>query len=210
MAVQAPSGAARWGILLAESISKQFEALRNDLRETNSSIQNIDAKFDALSERILDDVKEANTVAKEARDIALAAKAANEKLEEKVVRLEQSIFKVKNINNGLAQEYIRLHEKCDDQESYSRRENLIIRGVAEVENEDDAACIQTVRDFFVQYLGLSNAEAASIIVERCHVVVVVCLNRCIVQSRFLGSKKLNSLIDSTGLSHKFTVDKALG
>ena len=63
MAVQAPSGAARWGILLAESISKQFEALRNDLRETNSSIQNIDAKFDALSERILDDVKEANTVA---------------------------------------------------------------------------------------------------------------------------------------------------
>ena len=31
-----------------------------------------------------------------------------------------------------------------------------------------------------------------------------------VQSRFLGSKKLNSLIDSTGLSHKFTVDKALG
>ena len=31
-----------------------------------------------------------------------------------------------------------------------------------------------------------------------------------VQSRFLGSKKLNSLIDSTGLSHKFTVDKVLG
>ena len=42
------------------------------------------------------------------------------------------------------------------------------------------------------------------------VVVVVCLNRCVVQSRFLGSKKLNSLIDSTGLSHKFTVDKSLG
>ena len=51
MAVQAPSGAARWGILLAESISKQFDALRNDLRETNSSIQNIDAKFDALQGR---------------------------------------------------------------------------------------------------------------------------------------------------------------
>ena len=31
-----------------------------------------------------------------------------------------------------------------------------------------------------------------------------------IQSRFLGSKKLNSLIDSTGLSHKFTVDRALG
>ena len=31
-----------------------------------------------------------------------------------------------------------------------------------------------------------------------------------VQTRFLGSKKLNSLIDSTGLSHKFTVDKSLG
>ena len=95
MAVQAPSGAARWGILLAESISKQFELLRNDLRETKSSIQNIDAKFDALSERILDDVKEAKTLAKEAHDIALAAKAANEKLEEKVVRLEQSLFEVK-------------------------------------------------------------------------------------------------------------------
>ena len=31
-----------------------------------------------------------------------------------------------------------------------------------------------------------------------------------VQSRFLESKKLNSLTDSTGLSHKFTVDKSLG
>ena len=168
MAVQAPSGAARWGILLAESISKQFELLRNDLRETKSSIQNIDAKFDALSERILDDVKEAKTLAKEAHDIALAAKAANEKLEEKVVRLEQSLFEVKNKNNGLAQENTRLHKRCDDQESYSRRENLVIRGVAEAENEDDAACKQIARDFFVQNLGLSNADAGSIILERCH------------------------------------------
>ena len=144
MAVQAPS----------------FEALRNDLRKKNSSIQNINAKFDALSERILDDVKETNTVAKEARDIALAGKAANEKLEEKVVRLEQSIFNVKNINNGLAQENIGLHKKCGNQESYSRRENLIIRGVAEIENEDDAACIQTVRDFLMQKLPVSSLSAA--------------------------------------------------
>ena len=68
-----------------------FEALRNDLREKNSSIQNIDAKCDALSERILDDVKEANTVAKEARDIALSGKAANEKLEEKALTDETDI-----------------------------------------------------------------------------------------------------------------------
>ena len=86
MAVQSPSRAARCGVLLTVSISKQFELLRNDLRETKSSIQTIDVKFDALNEQILDDVKEAKILAKEPHDIALAAKPANEKLEKKVVR----------------------------------------------------------------------------------------------------------------------------
>ena len=80
--------------------------------------------------------------------------------------LEQSLFEVQNNNNGLAQENTRLHKRCDDQELYSRRENLAISGVAEAENEDDGACKQIAGDIFVQNHGLiSNVDAGSIILE---------------------------------------------
>ena len=46
IAVQAPRGAARYGVTLAEPISKCFQTLKNELRNTKSSMQNIDAKFE--------------------------------------------------------------------------------------------------------------------------------------------------------------------
>ena len=96
LVVEPPQGAVRWCAELAVFITKCFatlsKELRTESRDTNSSIQNIDSKFDALSEKILRDVKETTTLAQEAYDIAMAAHSANNKLEQKVKKLEKTMF----------------------------------------------------------------------------------------------------------------------
>ena len=68
--VKVPDGAARWGSILRESISKYFNELSAEFKEatkeTNSNIQNIDSKLDRLSAQILADVTEMKTVANNA------------------------------------------------------------------------------------------------------------------------------------------------
>ena len=64
--------------VLTQSITACIKELTNELRdalrETNSGVQNIDAKFDRLSQRILAEVESATTIAKEALTIANEAK----------------------------------------------------------------------------------------------------------------------------------------
>ena len=85
--VKVPDDAARWGSILSESISKNFNELSAEIKETtketNSNIQNIDSKFDRLSAQILADVTEMKTVANNAMDIATAAEASVAKVRRK-------------------------------------------------------------------------------------------------------------------------------
>ena len=103
--VEPPPGAAKWCAALADSITKCFDTLSKELRaesrDTKSGIQNIEAKFDILSEKILYDVSETNKLAQEAYDIAMTAVEANNKLEQKVEQLEQSVFIMGVKNKGL-------------------------------------------------------------------------------------------------------------
>ena len=119
LVVEPPPDAARWCAALADSITKCFDTLSKELRaesrDTKLSIQNIDSKFDALSEKILHDVSEANKLAQEAYDIAVAAVNANNKLEQKVEKLEQTVFIMGVKNKGLANENNRLNKRCNDQ-----------------------------------------------------------------------------------------------
>ena len=172
LVVEPPPGAARWCAELAVSITKCFatltKELRTESRDTTLSIQNIDSKFDALSEKILRDVKETNTLAQEAYDIAKAAHDANNKLEQKVEILEKTVFIMGVKNKGLTQENNRLSRRCDDQETYSRRDNIVIRGVPEAADEDNAGCSHVTRDFFEQNLNITRAHVEGMKFVRCH------------------------------------------
>ena len=53
-------------------------------------------------------------------------------------------------------------------ETYSRRDNIIIYGIKEPENESSILCEKSVRQLFVNQLGLTNDDAAAIRFVRCH------------------------------------------
>ena len=129
-----PEGAPRWCPVLTQSITACMKELTNELRdtlrETNSGVQNIDAKFDRLSQRILAEVESATTIAKESLTIANEAK-------QEVLSINRKCTDLEKENNGLEQDYVRLQKQQNSQESHSKRDNLLIHGINEEEHDDD-------------------------------------------------------------------------
>ena len=170
--IKVPDGAARWGKAMSENITKCIHELAAEIKETmkvtNSNIQNIDSKFDRLSAQILADVTEAKSVANNAMDIAVAAEASVAKLEEKVVNIEKHMLQLKIENRGLKEENAHLTRRSDNQDIYSRRDNLVIRGVSEGAVEDDNAGENAARDFFKQQLRVDDPVIDRIQFVRCH------------------------------------------
>ena len=101
-----------------------------------------------MSQRILDEVNSATVIAKEALDIAQEAKQDVLNLNNKFSKIEQEHEILKIRYNGLGHENVRLQTQQDAQESYSRRDNLLIRGITDDGQDDDKSCMRLVRDFF--------------------------------------------------------------
>ena len=127
---------------MTQSITACFKdltyELRDALRETNSGVQNVNAKFDRLSQQLLAKVKSATTIANKALSIANEAKQDVLSINRKCTKLEKENFMLQVKNNGLKQDYVRLHKKINSQESYSKRDNLLIHDIHEEEHDDDA------------------------------------------------------------------------
>ena len=66
LVVEAPAGAAKWGIVLVSSITACLHAIKEEMNTTNSKI---DKLFQQLSQQLISDVKEATKLATEARNI---------------------------------------------------------------------------------------------------------------------------------------------
>ena len=99
----------------------------NELKALIQNIQN-DLKTKATDEKINELIRKIDE-----KDVKIA------KLEEKVGALEGRLSIVENTNAQLVR-------KCDDLESYTRRQNLRIVGIPEAGREDGEACLQKVKE----------------------------------------------------------------
>ena len=72
--IQAPSGSPNWCKVLTQSITSCLKDLTEELRDNTGSVQKIEQTFNKLSQQILADVEKANSMAKEALDIAKEVK----------------------------------------------------------------------------------------------------------------------------------------
>ena len=83
----------------------------------------------------------------EARDIARANAASVEHLQSDVEKPKSEMFSMTRKYNGLLCKNQQLQQSHDKQESYSRRENLLIRGIkeqAEETEENVRRCSKTI------------------------------------------------------------------
>ena len=173
--VSALDGAAKWCSALAKSITENFNSLSAEfsdtkvgISETKNGIKNIESKFDTLTDRLMAEVKHAHDVASEAMNIATAAQASVDTLKNTVTLLQKNVHKLTVQNKGLKEENIQLNRRSDNQDSYSRRDNLVIRGIDENDTDIEESCKVVAKNFFTQQLNISADEVEHITIVRCH------------------------------------------
>ena len=79
--------------------------------------------------------------------IYTAAQASVDTLKDTVTMLQKDVYKLSVQNRGLQQENAQLSRRSDNQDSYSRRDNLVIRGIDEHENDSDESCRLLAKSF---------------------------------------------------------------
>ena len=141
-----------WGKTLIELLTTVVSDIGSKIDFINSYIN---SKVDELSAQLLTDVKRAGDTANDAINMACKNQTS--------IALPRSdheklLLRCINVEN----ENIKLRRKCESQENYSRRDNLIIKGVTEENNEDMSTCKRFVRNIFIQKLNLLEIEENSI------------------------------------------------
>ena len=120
-----PSDAPSWCIELMKQLTMCSKGISEEIRSTNT---NFEQKLDDMRSTMMKDIRAAQGKATQALDLALAN-------EESIKQIKLQLFKSERTCNGLREENVRLQTQCDKQDSYSRRENLLIRGIKEQPGE---------------------------------------------------------------------------
>lgn len=156
--ITVPNDGSKCCAALAEQFSTLFTQLSNQLTTFE---KNMSTQIDAIKTDINKKITAANNKAAQALDLALA-------LQTKLNSISDEMFELKRKCNGLVDENKRLSEKCVAHESYSRRKNLIIRGIPESADETEEQCSKLVKDFIVNKMSVNKKSADDMIFAQCH------------------------------------------
>ena len=162
--IEPPARCPGWVAALTTPITAALNKLNEEMESMNTKMDsmqtNFDDKFEKFSTEIMKDVVKATKLATDAIEIT---KSYDERLHK--IEINQKHMNVKY--DGVVEYCKQLEKRCDNQESYSRRNNLLIRGIIENdENADD--CARVAKDFFVHKLSMTEDEVNRIEFVRCH------------------------------------------
>ena len=141
------------------------KSMNQALAHITSSINSMNAN---LSKQISDlEVNMAREISAAARK-ADAAYEISSKTRSELDELRLEVTELKQWCNRLQSEATSVKSQANSMETYSRRDNIIIYGIKEPENESSILCEKSVRQLFVNQLGLTDDDAAAIRFVRCH------------------------------------------
>ena len=167
--IEYPVQTSQWGKTLIDNLNSIFEGFE---KHNNAVLNKISEQFEALKSDVIVKVEKAESTANEA---LLLAKENHETLEtfkkettEKFncVSAENKILKYNN--DRLVCENKQMRQQTNNNENYSRRKNIVIRGVAEEENETNVICEEKVRKFMCEKLKLTEDTVSTMDIVRCH------------------------------------------
>ena len=112
---------------LESSIGDKVDVLM--VKQMNKLDTGIGAKFEALRTTINTELSDVKKIAIRARELAESNAKALESMEQ---CMNQRLCKLERKCNSLEAKNIQLTEQQEQQSTYSRKENLVVRGVNEV------------------------------------------------------------------------------
>ena len=115
----------------------------------------------ALRAAVKSELSDIKKIATDAHTMAVANAAAIESVNKRVFNMERKY-------NGLTNKCKRLRELCESQDTYSRKENLLIRGVDEGIEETDDICMNTVKEILIQKINIDKTDVDRMTIVSCH------------------------------------------
>ena len=150
--------------LFIEMFKAQEETIRKIVSSCNSDTI---VRLDRLSEEIQDNNERLEKLNKETVDLKISLETSQEIFEKKFQKVNDNLSKQKQKHkediNELWKDNDQLCERLRDLEDRSRRDNLRIDGIAEVENETWEQTEEILQNLFKEKLQLENIS-----VERAH------------------------------------------
>ena len=167
--IEYPVQTSIWGKSLIDTLNSIFHGFQ---KQNNSNHQYIREQFETLKSDLIVKVEKAENTANEALSLAKENKETFEsfKLEttEKFELLKSENKNLKYDNDRLTYESNQVKQQSNNNENYSRRKNIVIRGIAEKDNETNIICEEDARTFICEKLNLSKETVAAMDIVRCH------------------------------------------
>ena len=163
-----PKNCPGWCKQLTSQLSKHYQSLHSEITESRLTLSSLSDKLDSIEDKLMRRVTEVEQRANEAMDMAHANAAMIKTLNTKLIDMNNKFVNLSRKHDNVCIDNKRLQELHDQQETYSRRENLLLRGIDEQAEESGDMCIAAARRFFINDMKLDEATVNSMTIVRCH------------------------------------------
>ena len=167
--IEYPVQTSIWGKSLIDTLNTVFVGFQ---KQKNNNLQYSKDLFETLKSDVIVKVEKAESTANEALSLAKENEKTLEsfKLEttEKFELLKTENKRLKYKNDRLTFENDIVKQQSNNNENYSRRKNVVIRGISEKDNETNINCEDEARKFMCEKLNLNKDTVAAMDIVRCH------------------------------------------
>ena len=142
-----PKNCPGWCKQLTSQLSKHYQSLHSEITESRSTLSSLSDKLDSIEDKLMRRVTEVEKRANEAVNMAHANAAMIKTLNTKLIDMNK-FENLSRKHDNVCIDNKRLQGLHDQQETYSRRENLLLGGIDEQAEESGDVCIAAARRLF--------------------------------------------------------------
>lgn len=148
----------QWAVNLIHHVTARLDKLSKNIANITPAFN---TEIQLLKREILTDVRNAKSKAQESLDLSLANNAA-------ITQLKSEMHDMRILCTGLYEDNKTLIMKCEQTENYSRRDNLVVRGLPEQRDENEEQCVIAIKSFFLNVLKIDAETVQNMPYVRCH------------------------------------------
>ena len=177
--IEYPVKTSEWGKPLIDTLNPIIDRLEQLIEGVN---KNVNLQFATFREDVNKRIENIDSAATTALTLAQQNEVSIQSMGSKIEQMETTCAKLTSDINTITVKNEQLEITCEqlstenkelkshsnELDNYSRRSNIVIRGIVEPQQESNAECEQTVRAFFKAQLKLPDDVINAMHIERCH------------------------------------------
>ena len=150
-----------WVEELVVGLTARFTTIQESIADLKTSITEVKSDVKSINDKLMTKMSEISEFAKEAVKSAKENSVAIRELRTEMSQMKHKFRAIENENEALK-------NQCNQNELYSRRDNLIFHGIKEENDESNLQCDLAMRKFLCEKLELSGNEVNAMKFVRCH------------------------------------------